>query len=646
MSHKFKDGYELVDAINAVLNEDWYGSLIWDVSEITIFAMLFTESNQSVLSKIDVSAWDVSNATNMFQMFFGCSDFNQPIDKWNVGQVTDMKGMFFGCSEFNQPIGEWNVSNVTDMSQMFQNCSKFNQELHWDTGKVETMHNMFRGCIKFDKPLEWDVSQVTNMYGMFRDCSEFNKPLVAWDVKEVTNMGFMFDGCSKFNQILDWNVTKVTDMSYMFCDCKEFNQQNLLQWDIGQVTDLSGMFFGCSALYLDLDRWTSMRTDAITEGINAATTENQVTFTSVAATVHRTNPMAVHDFMKNVNYQALFQEIGPNGGFYRFQKEMDGSEVPSYEFGTKQPQLTEENTKQEVGEAIIAYIKMTLKVIIDQHLEDNPNEQVDPDNDPFKNYDLLMESGRMDCYYMFHEYIDYDSQAPLRDMIFTALLFVQKQPEQFRFQYASDFLDQCVNAYPEYDRNNPNRNSCTKGVLERLLVCLANGSRDMVDPNGIYARIGQAILGGGCDSLGKSKTKMAIDVGTLYSIIGDALSKLNLNAEGIKILRTEIETNQNLPVDETHYPVLFGMIRFGLVQRELLCVNDEIPVDVTNSLQDPETQLLQTIKDFLEVTTTFGGGGRRRSRTRQRGYRQTRRAPPLRRRRQTKRKNKLSRRRW
>ncbi|MCI7237947.1 BspA family leucine-rich repeat surface protein, partial [Campylobacter sp.] len=41
------------------------------------------------------------------------------IELWNVSNVTNMSEMFSGCENFNQPLNSWNVSNVTDMSEMF-----------------------------------------------------------------------------------------------------------------------------------------------------------------------------------------------------------------------------------------------------------------------------------------------------------------------------------------------------------------------------------------------------------------------------------------------------------------------------------------------------------------------------------------------
>ena len=66
----------------------------------------------------DISLWDVSNVTNMSDMFYE-SEFNGDISKWSVSNVQDMSWMFY-LSQFNGDISRWDVSNVTDMCQMFE----------------------------------------------------------------------------------------------------------------------------------------------------------------------------------------------------------------------------------------------------------------------------------------------------------------------------------------------------------------------------------------------------------------------------------------------------------------------------------------------------------------------------------------------
>merc|ERR1712106_91395 len=72
-----------------------------------------------------ISAWDVSEVTNMHKMFDGANRFNQPLGSWQVGQVTDFFEMFDHAYAMNQDISGWNVSQATDMRSMFRYASAF-----------------------------------------------------------------------------------------------------------------------------------------------------------------------------------------------------------------------------------------------------------------------------------------------------------------------------------------------------------------------------------------------------------------------------------------------------------------------------------------------------------------------------------------
>ena len=159
---------------------------------------------------------------------------------------------FHSCTNmrFEGGIDTPNLSQCTDLSDMFRDCERFNSPLeHWDVSTVTDMSNMFYGCKAFNQPLEkWNVSHVVNMGGMFKDCILFNQPLNLWDVSSVTNIDFMFDGCKAFNQPLEkWNVAKVKDMFYMFRNCSSFNQP-LAAWNINSVPKalgMKGIFHNC-----------------------------------------------------------------------------------------------------------------------------------------------------------------------------------------------------------------------------------------------------------------------------------------------------------------------------------------------------------------------------------------------------------------
>ncbi len=166
----------------------------------------------------DISSWDVSNVTNMSQMFKFAYSFNQNINSWDVSNVKDMSGMFNYAYSFNQNIGSWDVSNVKNMNSMFYFATKFNTDISG-----------------------WEVKNVTDMLGMFAYASAFNQKMDNWDVSSVKTMAHMFAHTTSFNQdISNWKnkLGNVENMSHMFWDTKAFDQ-DISSWDVSSVTDFS-----------------------------------------------------------------------------------------------------------------------------------------------------------------------------------------------------------------------------------------------------------------------------------------------------------------------------------------------------------------------------------------------------------------------
>ena len=49
-----------------------------------------------------------------------------------------------GCGSYNGRIREWDVSNVTDMKELFKSQGSFNADISkWDTSQVTTMEQMW-----------------------------------------------------------------------------------------------------------------------------------------------------------------------------------------------------------------------------------------------------------------------------------------------------------------------------------------------------------------------------------------------------------------------------------------------------------------------------------------------------------------------
>ena len=212
-----------------------------------------------------ISKWNVSNVTDMNNLFADAMNFNQDIGKWDTSNVTNMKNMFYNALEFDRDISGWDVRKVTNMVGMFQYAMNFNQDIgKWEVSEVKNMDSMFWGCNEFNKPLNnWDVSNVTNMEGMFYNAQEFDMDISEWDVSNVTNMEGMFYFAEKFNMdISEWNVSNVENMGSMFADTSSFNQP-LNEWwgKIKNVTNMEEMFFRAKKFNQDISSWDVSNVD-------------------------------------------------------------------------------------------------------------------------------------------------------------------------------------------------------------------------------------------------------------------------------------------------------------------------------------------------------------------------------------------------
>lgn len=84
--------------------------------------------NMYKIRSIDVSGIDVSEMTDMNQMFSYCMELETitGLEGWDVSGVRTMSGMFFNCNALTSldALLFWDTSNVARMSCMFFRCSK------------------------------------------------------------------------------------------------------------------------------------------------------------------------------------------------------------------------------------------------------------------------------------------------------------------------------------------------------------------------------------------------------------------------------------------------------------------------------------------------------------------------------------------
>ena len=247
------------------------------VNDITLGDFTIFHDGYSKGFNQDIGSWDVTNLTNMNNMFANAKSFNQDISNWDVSNVTNMSGMFLNAHKFNQNLNNWVVSSVRFMSYMFAGAIKFNQNIvDWDVGNVIDMVGMFNSTPLFNQDISnWDVSNVTNMSAMFSGARKFNQDIGDWDVSKVTQMSRMFGYSYDFNQdIGSWDVSKVIGMTAMFDSAVVFNQ-DIGSWDLSNVTGTNAMFKNAESFNQDIGGWDVSNVNVMFSMFEEAKTFNQ-----------------------------------------------------------------------------------------------------------------------------------------------------------------------------------------------------------------------------------------------------------------------------------------------------------------------------------------------------------------------------------
>lgn len=187
-----------------------------------------------------IGDWDVSDVTDMDELFKGMRNFNQPLP-WDTRSVESMHSTFRGCSAFNQRL-VWDTSRVRNMGATFHSCAAFNTELDWDTSSVVNMGAMFWECSALNAEIRFKTQNVEVMSSMFGRCTAFNAELAGFDTGRVRTMASTFAMCVDFDQPLAWDTRNVENMQETFAGCVSFSQT--LEWDMRSVYNARDMFRG------------------------------------------------------------------------------------------------------------------------------------------------------------------------------------------------------------------------------------------------------------------------------------------------------------------------------------------------------------------------------------------------------------------
>ena len=254
----FKSTY-LRDASN-FLTMDWQGGSfnksvdfinVWearDLSSAFLNQRLFNSPiNVTIPSPPeghDGDEWPKTRWGNCSHMFFGCSNFNQPIS--NVSFAGDCSEMFLS-SKFNQPIDlsadieGWSVTNCVRMftqspfnnsitfpeysedvnySQMFLAAHSFNQPVTLPEAQWCDYSNMFQGLYNFNSSVTIPNQIECNFSNMFLGIPAFNAPINFAGHMENCDFSYILNGgYPYFNQTIDLSDTENCNWNHAFCGC-------------------------------------------------------------------------------------------------------------------------------------------------------------------------------------------------------------------------------------------------------------------------------------------------------------------------------------------------------------------------------------------------------------------------------------------
>ncbi|HIW76612.1 MAG TPA: BspA family leucine-rich repeat surface protein [Candidatus Gordonibacter avicola] len=205
----------------------------------------------------DVSGFDTSDVTIMFNMFRDCSALKSlDLRTFNTSKAEDIAQMFYGASGLTYlNVSSFDTSNVKDMYNLFRGCSSLESidVSNFDVSNVDLMFDMFYDCasLKSVDVSHFKCTNASSVYGMFYNCSSLTSlDLSSLDISSVANIGGLFYGCSNLQTLIlpETSTAGATSMASMFLGCSSLTELDLSRLNTSNVQLMSNMFNGCSSL--------------------------------------------------------------------------------------------------------------------------------------------------------------------------------------------------------------------------------------------------------------------------------------------------------------------------------------------------------------------------------------------------------------
>jgi surface protein len=246
----------------------------FDTSNVTSMTRIFESCNVETL---DLSTWDTSKVkidSNAFARPFYDFEGKYLIlgDKCKFENVNYFSNMFRDCKNLiSLDLSNWNIPNATTMDSMFRYCTSLTSldVSNFNTSNVTGMSYMFSDCYSLTNIdlSSFDTSNVTKMDNMFYNCHILQRidGFIDWTKISSYPSNFIYTTSSYGNPLRYMVIKNIGKTGTTF----NFNNTSLQNW--GDETDTTTYPLSVGARQSLVDSLLTYSFDRVANGLSTCT---------------------------------------------------------------------------------------------------------------------------------------------------------------------------------------------------------------------------------------------------------------------------------------------------------------------------------------------------------------------------------------
>lgn len=254
-----------------IVRSGTFGTSPWTLDSdgvMTFSAGTFGQRTSPAFFNTDVTkivfAGPVVLNANSSMAFEGSTNLTaiEGLENVDASQVVNMNQMFQQSGLTSLDLSSWDLSHVTDMSDAFSHDRALTSlKLGKTTGAVTSMEEMLVGdsALTAVDAADWNTSSLQDPESLFQgDAGLTSLDLSGWDTSHLTSLSNVFHGLSNLTSlnVSNWDTSHVTNFVQTFQDVKNLPTLDVSNWNVSSGSQFAEMFRGDSALTgLDLSRW-------------------------------------------------------------------------------------------------------------------------------------------------------------------------------------------------------------------------------------------------------------------------------------------------------------------------------------------------------------------------------------------------------